>query len=162
MGPTQPGRSQTAVRGTYSSSPALNAGLDLEMPGPARWRGDLLRWAITSNKVTKRNLDASVRRILGIVKKAHVGAPPNVPTVLSNSGDTLVASDAIVPLKNDEGVLPLDPVRDCTYTLIGPGVHHPAVTGGGSTDLTPYHVSFPCGEVAGIVGAEKIRIAIGC
>ncbi|OQD98828.1 hypothetical protein PENSOL_c008G01088 [Penicillium solitum] len=156
--------------GTYSSSSALNAGLDLEMPGPARWRGDLLRWAITSNKVTKRSLDASVRRILGLVKRAHAEVPLDVLTTSSNSGDTLekrelcleVASDAIVLLKNEKGVLPVDPARDCTYALIGPGVHHPAVSGGGSADLTPYYVSFPFDELAGIVGAEKIRTAIGC
>ncbi|KAJ5531265.1 hypothetical protein N7527_004658 [Penicillium freii] len=132
MGPTRPRRSQIALvfsvecwsRFGDAGSCAVEKGL-----------AALLRWAITSNKVTKRSLDPSVRRVLGTVKKAHAEAPLNVPTASSNSGDT----DAIVLLKNDKGVLPLDPVRDYTYALIGPGVHHPAVSGGGSADLTPYH-----------------------
>ncbi|KAJ5425420.1 hypothetical protein N7465_000490 [Penicillium sp. CMV-2018d] len=155
MGPTQPGRSQIAlVFCAECWSRFGNAGSCTVEKGLAA----LLRWAITSNEVTKRSLDPSVRRVLRTVKKADAEAPLNVPTASSNSGDT----DAIVLLKNDKGVLPSDPVRDYTYALIGPGVHHPAVSGGGSADLTPYHVSFPCGEVAGIVGAEKIRTPIGC
>ena len=37
--------------GTYSTSEAVNAGLDLEMPGPTRWRGALLEHLVSSRKV---------------------------------------------------------------------------------------------------------------
>ncbi|KAL3450493.1 glycoside hydrolase superfamily [Aspergillus insuetus] len=36
--------------GTYSTTEALDAGLDLEMPGPTIWRGQLLFWAVISKK----------------------------------------------------------------------------------------------------------------
>lgn len=47
--------------GTYSTSEAVNAGLDLEMPGPARWRGELLMWAVLCRKVKEATIDARVR-----------------------------------------------------------------------------------------------------
>lgn len=32
--------------GTYSTSEGINAGVDLEMPGPSRWRGAMLTHAV--------------------------------------------------------------------------------------------------------------------
>jgi beta-glucosidase len=153
--------------GTYSCSEAINAGLDLEMPGPSRWRGDLLRWSVTSNKVQKRTLDKSVRRVLQLVKKAHPGTSLPAMVEVGDSAEKQelcqrVAAQSIVLLKNDKEVLPLDQFSKCSYGLIGPAVHHPAISGGGSADLPPYHVSTPYEAFAHIVGKENITTAVGC
>ncbi|RAL07919.1 glycoside hydrolase [Aspergillus homomorphus CBS 101889] len=44
--------------GTYSTSEAVQAGLDLEMPGPFRWRGSARAHAVTANKVSTATLNA--------------------------------------------------------------------------------------------------------
>ncbi|KAJ4234690.1 hypothetical protein NW759_001681 [Fusarium solani] len=131
--------------GTYSTSESLNAGMDLEMPGPSRWRGDLLSWAVMSDKVKKPTVDASVRNLLKLINKVQPwkdDAPKEV-------GDTQhkrdlcrkVANEAIVLLKNEHEVLPLNPNKRQTYGLIGPAVENPAISGGGSADLTPHYLS---------------------
>ncbi|UPK96510.1 hypothetical protein LCI18_007445 [Fusarium solani-melongenae] len=152
--------------GTYSTSESLNAGMDLEMPGPSRWRGDLLSWAVMSDKVKKPTIDASVRNLLKLINKVQPwkdDAPKEV-------GDTQrkrdlckkVASEAIVLLKNERKVLPLDPNKKQTYGLIGPAVENPAISGGGSADLTPHYVSRPLEAIIDVVGSENVKTAIGC
>jgi beta-glucosidase len=51
--------------GTYSVAEALNAGLDLEMPGPPRWRTPLLvNHCLTSQKLFPDTLDERVEIVL--------------------------------------------------------------------------------------------------
>jgi beta-glucosidase len=56
--------------GTYSTVEAINAGLDLEMPGPTKFRGELLLDAVQEGKVTEATINASARRVLELVKKS--------------------------------------------------------------------------------------------
>lgn len=56
--------------GAYSTSEAINAGLDLEMPGLTRWRGGALTHAITSNKISVASLNDRVCAVLKIVQQA--------------------------------------------------------------------------------------------
>lgn len=99
--------------GTYSTSAAVNAGLDLEMPGPSRQRGSGLSHALAANKVKYHVLDQRVRTVLNFIKRAMAsGIPENA---VEKAGDTLktsrflrkVAADSIVLLKNEKRVLPL-------------------------------------------------------
>ena len=56
--------------GTYSTAESLNAGLDLEMPGPSRPRGPLADLAISSRHVFRSTIDERVRNVLEFVQKA--------------------------------------------------------------------------------------------
>lgn len=49
--------------GTYSSSEAVMAGMDLEMPGPAMMRGPSIERDILSGKLKPAELDACVSRV---------------------------------------------------------------------------------------------------
>ncbi|KAF4463740.1 beta-glucosidase j [Fusarium albosuccineum] len=152
--------------GTYSTSESINAGMDLEMPGPSRWRGELLSWAVMSDKVKKPTIDASVRNILKLINKVQ----PWKDEAEVEGGDTQrkrdlcrkVASESIVLLKNERNILPLDPQTKQTYGLIGPAICNPAVSGGGSADLTPYYISRPLEAIIDVVGSENVKTAIGC
>jgi beta-glucosidase len=152
--------------GTYSCADSVNAGLDLEMPGPTRWRGDLLTWAIMSRQVKMSTIDDRVRNVLNLINKVQpsLNLQDRMPT-----GDTegkraicrKVAADSIVLLKNERKVLPLSPTKKQTYGLIGPNVSYPAISGGGSADLTPYYVSRPLEAIAAVVGHENVKTVIG-
>ncbi|KAJ4190378.1 hypothetical protein NW755_005519 [Fusarium falciforme] len=147
--------------GTYSTSESLNAGMDLEMPGPSRWRGDLLSWAVMSDKVKKPTIDASVRSLLKLINKVQPWKD-DAPKEVGDTQRKKVASEAIVHLKNERNVLPLDSQKKQTYGLIGPAVGNPATSGGGSADLTPHYVSRPLEAIIDFVGSENVKTAIGC
>lgn len=99
--------------GTYSTSEAVNAGLDLEMPGPSRFRGVCLGHAVSSNKVSVKTLNDRTRQMLKLVKRCIAsGIPENAPEKESNTPETSallreIANDSIVLLKNDNQTLPL-------------------------------------------------------
>lgn len=154
--------------GMYSTSESLNAGLDLEMPGPTKWRGDLLRWSVASGKVKQRTVDGSVRNLLKLINKVSRCSEEDrdiAETGDSQSKRTLcrkVASESIVLLKNSRNTLPLDSKPTRSYALIGSAVHNPAVSGGGSADLRPYYISTPYEAITSIVGIDNVQTSIGC
>ena len=103
--------------GTYSTSEAINAGLDLEMPGPTRWRGQLITHALMSNKISPRTLDQRVREVLKLVSRVTRTSIPeralegtrDVPETAKLLRE--IAGESIVLLKNDRKVLPLSKTK---------------------------------------------------
>ncbi|KAK4869221.1 hypothetical protein LT330_006221 [Penicillium expansum] len=133
--------------GTYSTSEAVVAGLDLEMPGPPRWRGAALTHAITSNKIPLSALNDRVRAVLKLVQKASKsGVPERAPeTQLNRPEDRAllrkIASEAIVLLKNDDNILPFN--KNKKVAVIGPNAKIATYCGGGSAALNPYYAVTP-------------------
>ncbi|PVH74233.1 glycoside hydrolase family 3 protein [Cadophora sp. DSE1049] len=129
--------------GTYSTSEALNAGLDLEMPGPTRWRGIIADLAVSSRKVTNATINSRARNVLNLVNRCM-----KIEDVSPFEGkrDTRrdrilnrkLASDGIVLLKNNNNILPLS-VDIEEVALIGPNWKNGAYCGGGSAQLEGYY-----------------------
>lgn len=100
--------------GTYSVSESINSGLDLEMPGPSRWRTDALTHALRSKKVLPSKLDERVRQMLKFINwTERSGVEENAPEEardVKETGEFLrkVAAETIVLMKNEKKVLPLD------------------------------------------------------
>ena len=153
--------------GTYSTSEAINAGLDLEMPGPARWRGDLLEHVISSRKVPVHVLDDRVRNMLNLVKQCNASGvkewakedtrdTPETAAMLRK-----LAAESCVLLKNDGDVLPLR--KDKRTLLIGPNVKTSVFCGGGSSSMQPYYAVSPWdGVKAKLRDSTKLEYAVGC
>jgi beta-glucosidase len=99
--------------GTYSTVEALNAGLDLEMPGPTRWRGPLLTHSLISKKISEKTLDLRVLEILKLVNRTRKsGVPQNALEGSRNIPETAellrtISAESIVLLKNQNEMLPL-------------------------------------------------------
>ena len=99
--------------GTYSTVKAINAGMDLEMPGPTRFRGQSLLDAAQDGKVAEATINASPRRVLELVGKSGRFEKPddrNEVYIDSLERDELIttaAAEATVLLKNQGNVLPL-------------------------------------------------------
>ncbi|TID25052.1 beta-glucosidase precursor [Venturia nashicola] len=133
--------------GTYSTTEAVTAGLDLEMPGHTRFRGPALRHAITANKIKQSQLEDRVRAVLKFVDQAcQSGVPENAPEGGLNREEDQkllrdVAAQSLVLLKNEESVLPLDPAK--RIAVIGPNAKYAAYCGGGSAALHPYYTITP-------------------
>lgn len=134
--------------GSYSTSEAIEAGQDLEMPGPSRWRGESLVHAVTSNKVKRSRLDDCVRNVLQLVKYSleQTTIPPNAPELQLNTDAHArllreAAAESVVLLKNEGNILPLDPAR--RVAVIGPNADISTYCGGGSASLRAYQTVSP-------------------
>ncbi|KAK9466043.1 glycoside hydrolase superfamily [Lipomyces arxii] len=151
--------------GTYSTSSAINAGLDLEMPGPIRFRGERLLHAVTSKKVKVSVLNERVRNVLNMINTvAEAGVPENAEEKGADTPETAallrtIAADAIVLLKNTNSVLPLDKTK--TVAVIGPNAKVATYCGGGSASLNPYYAITPFDGIVAKVGADNVKYSLG-
>ncbi|RJE25234.1 hypothetical protein PHISCL_02447 [Aspergillus sclerotialis] len=133
--------------GTYTTSDAINAGLDLEMPGKTRWRGQALAHAVSSNKVPEFVLDERVRNLLNLINYADgLGIPENAPEkALNRPQDRELlrrcAAESVVLMKNQGNILPLNKAK--SILVIGPNAKLAAYCGGGSASLDPYYTVTP-------------------
>ncbi len=148
---------------THSTVPAANAGLDLEMPGPARFFGEALVKAVKEGQVDVKTIDDKVRRILGVM--VNTGAlEGNISDTeknkeFPNHGKLAreVAEEAIVLLKNDNRPLPLDKKKLKTIAVIGPNAASAVIQGGGSAQVTPYYKVTPLDAIK-ILGGDSVKI----
>ncbi|KAJ5580386.1 hypothetical protein N7450_006687 [Penicillium hetheringtonii] len=133
--------------GTYSTSDAINAGLDIEMPGKTRWRGEALAHAVSSNKVAEFKLDERVRNILNLINWVEpLGIPEGAPEKALNRPEDQAlmrraAAESVVLLKNEQNILPLK--KDGSVLVIGPNARIASYCGGGSASLAPYYLVTP-------------------
>ena len=139
--------------GVYSTSDAINAGLDIEMPGKTRWRGEALAHAVSSNKVAQFKLDERVRNVLNLVNWVDpLGIPEGAPEkALNRPQDQALmrraAAESVVLLKNEGNALPLK--KDGSVLVIGPNAKIASYCGGGSASLAPYYTVSPFDGVVG-------------
>lgn len=127
--------------GTHSTVEAMNAGLDCEMPGPTKWRGQKLLEAVEAGEVSMKAVDAAVRRMLLVRERTGILEPgwtrpaeteyddPRHRAVIREAG-----VNAIVLLTNN-GVLPLDPSALKKVAVIGPNANTARIEGGGSAGV---------------------------
>ena len=129
--------------GTHSAAASLEAGLDLEMPGPPIERGDQLVVAVRDGEVGEQRVDESVRRLLELFVWSQVGERSTAERT-DDSPETRelirrTAAAATVLLKNDGDVLPL--AATSSIALIGPNAERGQIQGGGSAQVRPRHPS---------------------
>ncbi len=120
------------------------AGLDLQMPGPARFYGPALADAVEAGTVQRDALADMARRLLRVIDRVHAWEDP--AEAVERSEDLAehralarrTASDAAVLLSND-GTLPLDLGEIRSIAAIGPGWASANLMGGGSAQLRPHY-----------------------
>ncbi len=150
--------------GTHSPAKSLEAGLDLEMPGPPRERGSALLAAVRSGETSEARVDESVRRLLtlfdwlGLNPSGNDNASGNDnPSANDQAGndepertDDSAATRAVIRrasiagmvlLRNEGGVLPL--AAHSHIALLGPNAERGQVQGGGSARVRTNRPSTP-------------------
>jgi beta-glucosidase len=154
--------------GTYSSNVA-QGGLDLEMPGPARWMGTDVLEAVKAGELDGDVVDDKVRRLLRTIDRA--GAFEHPTELAERSVDKSehrslareAAGEAIVLLKNAEGILPLEMERIRSMAVIGENAGRAQIQGGGSAHVAPHYAISPlAGIVDKVGGSAQVDYQIGC
>jgi beta-glucosidase len=152
--------------GTYDRN-VPNSGLDLEMPGAARWMSEEhVKRALDDGPLTEEMLDNKIRRLLSVLEKAGLFANPELqPERAENKPQHRriireAAREAIVLLKND-GTLPLKKVK--SIAVIGPNAQVAQILGGGSSSVTPHYAVSPFEGIRNRAGDKiKVQAAPGC
>jgi beta-glucosidase len=114
---------------------ALSAGLDLEMPPNLGLSDAALVAAVKEGRPPQSALDTAVRRVLDLVARAQAGDGPAEP-VDAGAHHALareVARECAVLLKNDGGLLPLQPSVGESVAVIGEFARTPRYRGAGSS-----------------------------
>jgi beta-glucosidase len=148
-----------AVGSTLGSAAA---GLDLQMPGPARFYGAPLADAVRSGALPEVSLDAIVRRWLTLVDRLDawrdVPAPERAVDLPEHrSVARRACAESTVLLRND-GLLPLS--GKGSVALIGPNATSAHIMGGGSAQLRPHYARSLADVLAERVG--KVVVEPGC
>lgn len=114
--------------GTHSTLGSLNGGLDLEMPGPARFLGAHGLDAVAAGHVAPtRVADAAGRVARAAVRWGGAKSPPSL------AADELLieaAAAGMVLLRNQGDLLPAVPGRHARVAVIGPNAAAPCYQGG--------------------------------
>ncbi|PDS99829.1 glycosyl hydrolase [Rhizobium sp. S9] len=154
--------------GSHSTAETINAGLDLEMPGPARDRGEKLVAAVREGKVEAATVRAAARRMLLLLER--VGAFKSKPDLAERAVDLpedralirRLGAEGAVLLKND-GMLPLAKTSLDRIAVIGPNAATARVMGGGSAQIAAHYTVSPLeGIRAALSNANSISHAVGC
>ncbi len=116
--------------GTHSTAPTLSAGLDLEMPGPARFLGAKVSAAVADGTLDAARVQdaaarvtATARRVTGA--KTRPLAPEAISPLLVEA-----AAAGFVLLRNAGSLLPIAPAGIGTLAVIGPNAAAPCFQGG--------------------------------
>ena len=121
----------------------IRAGMHLEMPGkPGHLTNQEIITAIENGELEESRLDELVRDILKVVLKANSLARTDTDQKLEehHAFARKVASEAIVLLKNDSGLLPLSRENYKDIAIIGEFAVKPRYQGNGSSEVKPPRV----------------------
>lgn len=145
---------------TWSTAESARAGLDQEQPAGRFW-GERLLQAVDAGEVDGATLDEMVRRILRpmiglgqLERPVEIGA---LPVEAHAQTAREIAELGIVLLKNDDHLLPLEPLPS-TIAVIGPEADNASTAGGGSGWVYPVHETSPLDGIRRRAG-ERVRVA---
>lgn len=158
--------------GTQSTAEAIAGGLDLEMPGPPRHRGEKLLAAYREGKVADADLREAALRVLRLIDRVGGFANPDIPPERAEDRAEVRAlirragAEGMVLLKN-EGALPLALQASAKIAVIGPNARTAQIMGGGSAQLNPHYrvspydalrAALPEAELSFETGADNRRL----
>ncbi|MEH3035449.1 MAG: glycoside hydrolase family 3 C-terminal domain-containing protein [Sphingomonas adhaesiva] len=148
--------------GTVSTAPAMAAGLDLEMPGPARFYGAKLAAAIDAGAVDADVVTDAARRVAEAAS-LYAGGDSGPEPGDRDAILTEATAASFVLLRNEGGLLPIAPGSVRTLAVIGPNAAAPCLQGGTFAKVSPRPDAVSALDaLANAYGADRVRFAPGC
>ncbi|MEF2277215.1 glycoside hydrolase family 3 C-terminal domain-containing protein [Deinococcus sp. YIM 134068] len=154
--------------GTHSAGKSARAGLDLEMPGPARARAGLLEEA-RNDEATRQAVREAARNVLRLIERTGTfDNPRDVRDEVERDeeyADTRAlirraGAEGTVLLRNAGGLLPLP--ANAKVAVIGPNATVGQVMGGGSAQMNAHRRTSPLEGLRAALGEENVTHAVGC
>ncbi|GLQ54171.1 glycosyl hydrolase [Devosia nitrariae] len=151
--------------GSHSTAETVNAGLDLEMPGRTRDRGDKLVAAVREGTVKAPTVRERALNMLRLMDRT--GALTDTRPFAERADDrpehrSLIrraGAEAAVLLKNNN-VLPLTGAGK--IAVIGPNARIAQIMGGGSAQLNAHYRVSPWEGLVAALGEAQLTHAPGC
>jgi beta-glucosidase len=139
---------------------SIQAGCDLEMPGPAKRRGPRVVKAIESGHISHLDVERAAGNIVHLIERTKgLDGPPETPERPNDNPATRsiirqAGVEGITLLKNEKNVLP---IRDAKMiAVIGPNAKRAIVGGGGSAKVNPYYTVTPFDGIKAATQAEVV------
>ncbi|MFK7904950.1 MAG: glycoside hydrolase family 3 C-terminal domain-containing protein [Chitinophagales bacterium] len=150
----------------HNTEKAIEAGTDICM-GSAHYQNDL-QPLLNSGAFSITDIDNAVRNVLRT--KFLSGMMGNYPRPSEADAETAehealaleAGKKALVLLKNENNILPLNANQITKIALIGPSANKAQLDGFGSSWVEPNYTISPRQGIANIVGASKIDYVQGC
>ncbi len=151
----------------HTIAESARGGLDIEMPGPPKYYGNLLEEAVYTWQVEKEAVDDAARRVLRLLARVGKLGPRDAPAGSVNTPEHQAlareaAEEAITLLKNERGVLPLSPRALHSLAVLGPNATCGVVSGGGSSYVEPPYRVSPLEGLQARLPEGAIRYEEGC
>lgn len=154
--------------GAHTAGKSVRAGLDLEMPGPARARAGLLEEA-QNDPETRQAVREAALNVLKLLERTGVlenpldvldaneqeNEYPDTRALIRRAG-----AESIVLLKNEQSILPLS--RAAKVAVIGPNGATAQVMGGGSAQMSAHRKVSPLQGLQEALGESQVLYHIGC
>ncbi|MFI6989569.1 glycoside hydrolase family 3 C-terminal domain-containing protein [Nonomuraea wenchangensis] len=174
-----------------SAAASARAAQDLVMPGPDGPWGEALVAAVRAGEVPEPVIDDKVRRLLRLAARVGALPAFPAPSPADPSAGDLTTTSTLNPsadgpttgsaaerpdrallrrtvaastvlLRNEGGLLPLDPARLTRVAVIGPNAARPRIQGGGSAGVYPESLVTPlAGLRTALNGHAEVHHATG-
>ncbi len=136
---------------------SLEAGLDLEMPGPRDKRRRAVERAVRTGRIPERLVDRAAARVLKLVERCAAASSDGVVNAVDAEAHhrlaRRIAGEGFVLLKNKD-LLPLS--RPARVAVIGRTAAHPYIRGGGSSFVTSERIDVPLDEIRRRAGEAEV------
>ena len=149
--------------GLHSTVEGVQAGLDLEMPGPPMQRGKKLISALANGEIPQSDVRLAAHRMLTFLDRigAFADGEPGKETTLDSAGDRqlirIAGAAGMVLCKNEADALPLTrPIK--RVAVIGPNAGRGQIMGGGSAFVNAAHVSHPLQALTDRLGNAGVEV----
>lgn len=116
--------------GTHSSEGTITAGLDLEMPGPARFMGEKLEAAVAMGAVDAARVEDAAARVASVARRITGNKSQPVSPDAAQALLVEAAAAGFTLLRNEGDMLPLAPGSIKRLAVIGPNAWAPCFQGG--------------------------------
>lgn len=152
---------------THHRSRPIEAGLDLEMPGPPVALGRHLLEAVAEGEVAESVVDKRVAAVLELAERTgRLGTTDLDPEQSLDLAEDRalarrVATDGMVLLRNDD-VLPLAASDLGSVAVIGPNADPGVIQGGGSAQVPAHYVTSPLAGLIDALPAGSVTSSPGC
>ncbi len=159
--------------GAHDTWQAIHNGLDMEF---GTWTDGLSEGArnaydnyylalpykklLQQGKVSMATLDEKVRRVLRLMMRTTLATRPRGSMCSDEHYQTArdVAAQGIVLLKNDKGLLPIDPAKHRRVLVVGENAIKMMTVGGGSSSLKAQHEILPLDGLRQRLEREGVQV----